>query len=143
MLGYPATASEADFPPDYAGKAAGMSECLSKAQRLTKSPFFQETYKQGRSCVGRYMVLWLRKGPDASWRLGVVASRKVGGAVARSRAKRRLREAFRRHRSRFVGPYDAVLVARRSILSASWSDVVRDLLKVADKAGVLVEDQRE
>lgn len=82
------------------------------------------------------MVLWLRSGPGASLRLGVVASRKVGDAVRRARAKRRLREAWRRNRSRFHGDYDVVLVARRSIIAAPWESVVADLMKQARRAGL-------
>lgn len=85
------------------------------------------------------MVLFLHAAPDASRRLGVVASKRVGNAVERARAKRRLREAFRRQRTTLSAPFsdDVVLVARRSILSAPWSDVVADLLHLARQAGLI------
>jgi ribonuclease P protein component len=117
-------------------------EHLSRRQRLTHSLLFQETYAQGQRWVGRYMVLWLRKGPGAALRLGVVASRKVGGAVARNRARRRLREAYRRNRGRLTGERDVVLVARRELLRAEWDDVVGELMALAEKAG-LVEGDKE
>ena len=88
------------------------------------------------------MVLFLRSGPDASLRLGVVASKKVGNAPERARAKRRLREAFRRNRGRFVSSDDVVLVARRSLLAAPWADVVSELLKLAAQAGLTPPDAR-
>ena len=83
------------------------------------------------------MVLWLREGEGASLRLGVVASRKVGHAVQRARAKRLLREAYRRNRHRFSGLCDVVLIARRSLLDATWEEVVEELLELAGKAGIL------
>ena len=84
------------------------------------------------------MVLFLRAAPDASLRLGVVASKKVGNAPERARAKRRLRDAFRRNRSRFTASADdVILVARRSILKAEWNDVVSELLKLASQAGLI------
>jgi len=82
------------------------------------------------------MVLWLRRGEGAALRLGVVASRKVGGAVQRNRAKRRLRTAFRLNRSAFKSDGDVILIARGGIVSASWADVVADLLYLAKKAGI-------
>ena len=83
------------------------------------------------------MVLWLRTGDGAALRLGVVASRKVGGAVKRARAKRLLREAYRRNRFRFQGSYDVVLVARADLFRAPWDDIVQELLTLAGQAGLL------
>ena len=108
---------------------------LGPKQRLRSNTQFQEAYAQNRRWHGRLMVLFLRSGPDASRRLGVVASKRVGNAVERARAKRRLREAFRRHRALFPqGHDDVVLVARRPILSAPWPDVVAELLRLAARA---------
>jgi RNase P protein component len=47
--------------------------------------------------------------------LGVVTSKKIGGAVQRSRARRLLRESFRQHQHEFAQPVELVLVARNSI----------------------------
>jgi len=85
-------------PAEARGDAAGPDHGLPRARRLTRTSGFQEAYGQGRKFVGRYMVLFLRSGPDAALRLGVVSSRKVGGAVARNRARRRIREVFRHER---------------------------------------------
>lgn len=85
------------------------------------------------------MVLWVRRQDDSAARLGVVASKKVGNAVARARAKRRLREIFRLHRAEIQPDVDLVLVARGRILNAEWKDVVRDFLYVTRKAGVRSE----
>lgn len=114
-------------------------ETLGPRQRLRHTTDFRDAYDQNRRWHGRYMVLFLRAAPDASRRLGVVASKRVGNAVERARAKRRLREAFRRQRTTLSAPFsdDVVLVARRSILSAPWPDVVADLLHLARQAGLI------
>ena len=110
---------------------------LGRKQRLRHTAQFQQAYDQDRRWHGRLMVLFLRSGPDASLRLGVVASKKVGNAPERARAKRRLREAFRRQRAGFAGRTDdVVLVARRSILDAPWDAVVAELRKLAAQAGL-------
>ena len=112
-------------------------ETLCRKQRLRLTSQFTEAYDQNRRWHGRLMVLFLRAAPDASMRLGVVASKKVGNAVDRARAKRRLRDAFRRHRARFTASTDdVVLVARRSILAAPWADLVAELLQLAAQAGL-------
>jgi ribonuclease P protein component len=84
------------------------------------------------------MVMWLRWADDASLRLGVVASRKsFRRAVARARAKRLLREAFRLNRYRLKPGCDVVLVARYTISDVKRQQVEEDLLAVARRAGIL------
>ncbi len=136
---HPGSDRPADVPARETGRAFCVRETLCRKQRLRHASQFEETYEQNRRWHGRHMVLFLRAAPDASLRLGVVASKKVGNAIARGRAKRRLREAFRRNRARFGGTTDdVVLVARRSILAAPWAEVVADLLKLAAQAGLLL-----
>jgi len=81
--------------------------------------------------------MWLRTGPDAAMRLGVVTSRKVGAATVRTRARRLLREAFRLNRSKFHGSVDMILSAGSAILTAKRQDVEADLLGLARQAGIL------
>lgn len=68
--------------------------------------------------------------------MAVIASRKVGGAVQRNRAKRVLREAAR------VVPLaaglDLVLVARRGASEVGMARVAEELEHLADRLGVLV-----
>ena len=111
---------------------------LSKNQRLIKASLFREAFAQKKSFVGRFMVLWLREGEGASLRLGVVTSKKVSNrAFDRNRARRVLRDIFRRHRAEFSGEFDVVLIGRRNILSAPYEEVEAELLRLAGKAGLL------
>ena len=82
------------------------------------------------------MVLWIRRGPDTALRIGVVTSRKVGGAVARNLARRRMRALWRQHRADLRGDVDVVLVSRASLPGAPWAAVVDDFLGVIRKAGL-------
>ncbi len=129
-------------PPEPAGASGGSvsrqpDQRLDRRRRVTRTQHFQEAYAQGRRWIGRTMVLWLRTGEGASLRLGVVTSRKVGGAVARARARRLLREAYRRHRYLFQGDVDVILIARAALLRAKWQDIVAELLTLAHRAGLL------
>jgi ribonuclease P protein component len=57
-------------------------------------------------------------------RLGIAASRKIGNAVVRNRAKRLVRELFRAHKP--LIPIDIVFVPRREMVEASWRDLQAD-----------------
>lgn len=83
------------------------------------------------------MVLWLRADPDAALRVGVVSSRKVGGAVARNRARRKLREAWRLNRHRLSGKVDVVLVARRAIGPVPAPRVEAELMELCARVGLV------
>jgi ribonuclease P protein component len=60
-------------------------------------------------------------------RLGLTVGRRVGGAVQRNRAKRLLRDSFRRRSRRSGIPCDLVLVAKRELLDCTQAEVDREL----------------
>ena len=76
-------------------------------------------YRQGRSKANRYLVLYaFPREEDAGEgpRLGLSVSRRVGGAVDRTRVKRVLREAFWEEATRLPAGSDYVVVARPDAL---------------------------
>jgi ribonuclease P protein component len=86
------------------------------------------------------MILYCRSNELERTRVGITASRKVGNAVARNRARRLLREAARRLYGRIEDGWDIVLVARRSLVRANFAQVDAALRLMLDRAGVLQSD---
>lgn len=102
---------------------------LRPGQRVRRARDFQAMRQQGRRIdCGLFLLAWrlrpLVDGQPTSARVGVVASRAaVGDAVERNRAKRRLREIFRKHQTQVPAGIDLVLTARGSILRAEFSEL--------------------
>jgi ribonuclease P protein component len=100
--------------------AAGPSGRSPKRRRLSRSAEFERVYRQGRSKANRFLVLYAFPREDdespaddpGGPRLGLSVSRRVGGAVDRSRVKRVLREAFWAEAPRLPTGADYVVVAR-------------------------------
>lgn len=120
--------------------AAGPARQTLPAQRRLRAPGqFARAREQGRRLASGTLILNWVDPRDAltGLRLGVVSSRKVGPAVVRNRARRLLREVFRRHQHEIDRPADLVLVARPSIAGKSYAEVERDFLKALRLQGLL------
>jgi ribonuclease P protein component len=98
---------------------------------LKKRSEFVRLNESGRSWVTPAFVVLVGPAfaPDTV-RYGITASRKIGGAVQRNRAKRRLRAvvdaAIRLNPTATLPAMDVVLIARHPVLSAPFADLQRD-----------------
>jgi ribonuclease P protein component len=92
---------------------------------------FRRVYDNGEKRVGKYVVVFAYPSEKAvGCRVGVVASRKVGDAVRRNRAKRLLRSAYRPLKPEVRRPCELIFVARRSIVDpAVRAALVEDELR--------------
>ncbi len=108
---------------------------FGRAMRLKQGRDFARIRQEGeRLVLGCLIANWCRLPAEASPRLGVITSAKIGGAVVRARARRLLREAFRLHQHHLATPVDLVLIARQSITGKDLAGVEKDLLTTLRKA---------
>ena len=110
------------------------SLALPKRRRLHARAEFQIVYAEGQRYDGRLLAAFLRKNDLREHRLGVTASTKaVGKSVDRNRARRLLRELFRRSAAEMEElqqEYDWVLNAKRSLLASDESARFREFHRI-------------
>jgi ribonuclease P protein component len=88
---------------------------------------FKQVFDTGIRVSSRYFTLLLAPKPGSPVRLGIVASRKLGDAVHRNRAKRLIREIFRLNQPLPGGVgIDLIVIPRRELFDAQFSAVDED-----------------
>ena len=95
---------------------------------------FQLVYKRGKAAHAKSSVLFYLK--DKEYKIGFTASKKVGNAVFRNRAKRRLRAIFSELSPTLnTGTY--VLVAKEAIRDTSYDNLKADMQKALKRVGAI------
>ena len=115
-----------------------VSQRLQPDERVRRRADFEHVYAHGAKRHGRFMTVFVLARGEADARsgrarFGVAATRKLGGAVIRNRAKRLSRELFRRHKP--DTRVDVVVVPRREFLGADFPSLERDYLTLLSGRG--------
>jgi ribonuclease P protein component len=110
-----------------------MSVRFGSDVRLRTRAQFTAVQDDGRRVATRYVTLLALPNALDRDRLGVIASRRLGGAVVRNRAKRRIRALFRQQEPDLAAarpgrPLDLVVIPKREFASAPYPVIERDFL---------------
>ncbi len=107
---------------------------MQRKFRLTRSEDFQRVRRSGKSYAHPLLVLVVQAGEHDRLRVGMAASRTIGGAVHRNRAKRLMREAMRSLLPSLTTGWDILCIARPPLLSCNVFQVREALLTVLRRA---------
>ena len=101
-----------------------MNRALSRPERLRRRPEFLTVQRRGVRTRGRFVTLFILPNDRDVSRLGIIATRRLGGAVRRNRAKRLTREIFRLNKGR--PGVDVVVMPRPGFSDASFATLEAD-----------------
>jgi ribonuclease P protein component len=105
---------------------------FTRGERLRRRAEFQQVYQQGTRIHGRFFILFLLSRDQSVGRLGIAATKKLGGAVQRNRAKRLIREVFRRNK--IARGFDVVVVPKRELLDASLTVLEAEYQNIVERS---------
>ena len=106
---------------------------LNKTWRLRLGSDFKSVFAAKNSCASKYVVVYVHRGER---KYGFIASKKVGNAVARNRAKRLMREVVRLHLTELNPNQQIIFIARPAIKGISYREVEKVMLSLLIRVGV-------
>ena len=84
--------------------------------------------------MGRFVVVFFLRGGEDGCRFGVTVTRRVGPAVTRNRARRRVRELMRLNGATLIDGVDVVINVRRGCAEAPWRELQEDFRRCLGRA---------
>ena len=101
---------------------------FKKTERLAKRPQFENVMAEGeKKRVERLCIIFSLPNELDRRRLGIVASKKIGNAVARNRVKRRIREIFRHIKHRMEPALDIVVISGKDMAKLPYRVIEKKL----------------
>ena len=107
--------------------------------RLTKTTDFERVRRLGESYAHPLVVLIASPNGLDQPRFGFTASKTIGKAIRRNRAKRVLRESLRELCPSITAGSDILLIARPPIIGASYQEVLNVLKNLLIRAGLFIQ----
>ncbi|MDD4005175.1 MAG: ribonuclease P protein component [Elusimicrobiaceae bacterium] len=112
-------------------------EGFPRSAKLKLKDEFQAVLETGGKTATRDFVMWWKTGsPAATPRLGIMVSKKAGGAVRRNRLKRLVREVFRLNRQSIRADAELVLYPRPGNKLDGYGSACESIRAIWQKAGL-------
>ncbi len=110
---------------------------MEKKKVLRKNEDFACVYKKGKSVGDKYVVIFFLKNGKRYNRIAFLASKKVGNAVVRNRARRLMKEVIRRESPIKNNGFDIIFIARKSIVSTNYEGVKKSIHSAISKSKIV------
>ena len=116
---------------------------MLKKNVLRRKSDFSAIYNRGKSVGERYIVLFYKKNNLGYDRRAFLASKKVGKAVSRNRARRLMKESVRQLEGHFASGYDYIFIARNTITKSKCADVKKSIEAALKRSGILPKSPKK
>ena len=108
-----------------------------KHEAITRNSDFARAYKRGKALVHSQVVIYILKNRQGTTRVGITASKKIGGAVQRNRARRVIRYALLDVLPKNSGNWDFVFVARRQTPHIKSQHLAKTIQMLLSQSGMV------
>lgn len=109
---------------------------LDRSFRIRRNKEYRRIYRIGHRFRNRAGLLYVCRKKHAPIRIGFVATKRIGDAVSRNRAKRLMKEVYRLHRHELSLGYEVVLLAGEFLTKATYREAEKALISLWRQAGI-------
>lgn len=109
---------------------------MKKTVTIKSNRDFQRLYRRGKSAASGTLVMYCQRNRNGESRLGITTGTKLGHAVVRNKARRRIREMYRLNKENILPGYDIIVVARVRAAHSDYRHMEKDFLYLVKKLGL-------
>ncbi len=109
---------------------------MDRSYSLKRHKEFRYTYARGRAQSMPLFTLVYAKSRNESVRVGFSVSKRIGNAVQRNRAKRRMRAALTPMVPHISGGFNVIFVAKPDVLEAPFAELGKQMETLLKRAGL-------
>ncbi|MEX2416663.1 MAG: ribonuclease P protein component [Paenibacillaceae bacterium] len=111
---------------------------MQQQYRLVKKEDFNKVYRYGKSAANMQYVIYYKPNIQVEqFRMGVSASKKLGGAVVRNRLRRVIKEIIRHHADEIVPHNDLIVIVRKPAVDLDYQTAEKCLLHALKRASMI------
>ena len=110
---------------------------MKKINIIKESKDFEKIIKNNKSFRTKYFYIYIQRKEENKYRFGISVGKKIGNAVKRNKIKRQIREII--SQNDYQKNFDCIIIVRREINSADFSQIKEDLNKNFKKLLIMKE----
>jgi ribonuclease P protein component len=106
-----------------------------KSDRILKRDVFRRVYEEGRKLQFSYFTAFVLPKKTPQPRIGITTTRKTGNSVQRNRARRLVREAFRKNKWLVPHGVDIVINVKQALVGAVYTEFENEFITFLQRVG--------